>query len=90
MSSERNFLMAVKIRLSRFGKKNAPQYRIVVTDERNKRDGKFIENVGTYNPLNNTLVQFHEDRINDWVSKGAIVTDSVRKLQKKYKQEHKA
>jgi small subunit ribosomal protein S16 len=81
--------MAVKIRLSRIGKKNAPQYRIIAIDERRKRDGAFIEDLGTYNPKNHTLVQFHPERIDDWVSKGAILTDTVRRLQKKYKQEQK-
>lgn len=74
--------MAVKIRLSRLGKKNAPMYRIVAVDERKKRDGAFLEDLGTYNPTSHTLVQFHEDRLNDWVSKGAILTDSVRRIQK--------
>ncbi len=79
--------MAVKIRLSRIGKKNAPHYRIVAVDERRKRDGAFIEDLGTYNPKNHPLVQFRPDRIEDWVSKGAIMTDTVRRLQKKYKRE---
>ena len=82
--------MAVKIRLSRLGKKNAPQFRIVAVDERKKRDGAFLEDLGTYNPTSHTFVQFHQDRIDDWVSKGAIVTDAVKRLQKKYKNEKKA
>lgn len=74
--------MAVKIRLARIGTKNAPCYRIVAIDGRKKRDGAFLENLGTYDPLKGSLVQFHTDRINDWVSKGAIVSDAVKKLQK--------
>jgi small subunit ribosomal protein S16 len=79
--------MAVKIRLSRIGKKNAPQYRIVAVDEREKRDGKYIENLGTYNPLNHQFINFKTDRIQDWVSKGAILTESVKRLEKKYRRE---
>jgi small subunit ribosomal protein S16 len=79
--------MAVKIRLSRIGKKNAPMYRIVAIDSRKKRDGEALENLGTYDPLKGTLVQYHEDRVNDWVAKGAVVTDAVKKLQKKNKKE---
>lgn len=82
--------MAVKIRLSRLGKKNAPQYRIVAVDSRAKRDGKCIECLGTYDPKEHILVQFHEDRVADWISKGAVLTDVVRKLRKQYKKEQKA
>lgn len=77
--------MAVKIRLTRIGRTHAPVYRIIATDSRNKRDGKFIENLGTYNPINHEFVQFHEEKINNWLSKGAIATDSVKKLMKTYK-----
>ena len=77
--------MAVKLRLSRLGKKNAPVYRIVAVDSRKKRDGKFIEELGTYNPLTGELVQFHQERISYWISKGAIPTDTVSKLQKMHK-----
>jgi small subunit ribosomal protein S16 len=76
--------MSVKIRLSRLGKKNAPQFRIVAVDSRRKRDGAFLENLGTYNPLTGTIEQFHLDRIEDWVSKGAILTDTVHRLKKQY------
>jgi small subunit ribosomal protein S16 len=77
--------MAVKIRLARLGKKNAPVYRVVAIDSQKKRDGKFIENLGTYDPVKGQLIQFHETRIQDWVAKGAIVTDAVKKLQRKHK-----
>lgn len=76
--------MAVKIRLSRIGKKKAPFYRIVAIDSRRKRDGQCIEDLGTYNPLTGEIIQFHQERIAHWISKGAIPTDSVLKLQKKY------
>ena len=74
--------MAVKIRFTRVGKKHAPVYRIVAVDSRKKRDGKYLENLGTYNPITREIVQWHEDRIADWVSKGALLTDAVKRLQK--------
>jgi small subunit ribosomal protein S16 len=74
--------MAVKIRFSRIGKKNAPMYRIVAVDERKKRDGAFLEDLGTYNPKTHQILQFHEERIDHWVSQGAIMTDSVRRIKK--------
>ena len=74
--------MAVKIRFTRIGKKHAPVYRIVAVDSRKKRDGEYLENLGTYNPLTKTIVQWHEDRIQHWISVGAILTDSVKRLQK--------
>ena len=78
--------MAVRIRLSRIGTKHEPYFRIVAVDSRKKRDGAFLENLGTYNALKSELVQFHEDRINHWISVGAQPSDSVRKLQKMYKE----
>lgn len=77
--------MAVKIRLARIGKTHAPIYRIVAIDSRKKRDGEALEILGTYNPMSGEIVQFHADRVNAWVSKGAIVTDSVKKIQKLHK-----
>ena len=82
--------MAVKIRLSRIGRTHAPVYRIVAIDSRTKRDGKYLENLGTYNPKTKELVQFHEDRIAYWISVGAIVVDSVKKLQKLHARKKKA
>jgi small subunit ribosomal protein S16 len=79
--------MAVKIRLSRVGKIHTPVYRIVAIDSRKKRDGESLDILGTYNPLTGELLQFHEDRISYWVSKGAVVTNAVKKLQKLH---HKA
>jgi small subunit ribosomal protein S16 len=79
--------MAVKIRLSRVGKKHAPVYRIVAVDSRNKRDGEYIENLGTYNPVTHEIVQFKTERIDYWVSQGAIPTTVVEKLYKKHKKE---
>ncbi len=78
------FLMAVKIRLSRVGTTNAPMYRVVAIDERRKRDGKALEILGTYNPKTGELVQYHNDRVQKWIDQGAIMTDAVKKLQKKH------
>jgi len=76
--------MAVKIRLSRIGKKHVPFYRIVAVDERRKRDGVFLENLGTYDVLKSQLIQFHEERLQNWIAKGAIPTDAVKKIHKLY------
>jgi small subunit ribosomal protein S16 len=77
--------MAVKIRLSRLGTTNRPFYRIIATDGRNKRDGESLANVGTYDPINGVVVQFHEDIYNAWLAKGAIATDSAKKVYRLYK-----
>lgn len=74
--------MAVSIRLARIGKKKAPFYRIVAIDKRKSRDGEYLENLGTYNPLTGELIQFHAERIQAWLDKGAIASDTVVKLQK--------
>jgi small subunit ribosomal protein S16 len=77
----------VKIRLSRIGKKHVPFYRIVAVDSREKRDGACLENLGTFDALNVKIVQFHEERIKDWVAKGAVMTDTVKKIYKMYKKQ---
>ncbi len=73
--------MALKIRLSRGGAKKRPYYRIVIADSRAPRDGRFIEKVGTYNPLlpkdHEERFTIKEDRIQHWLSKGAKPTDRV-------------
>ena len=74
--------MAVKIRLSRIGKSNRPYWRIVALDSRKKRDGAFLDDLGTYDPIKHEIVQMHSDRINEWVGKGAICSDTVKKLMK--------
>lgn len=76
--------MAVKIRFARIGKKHAPIYRIVATDERNKRDGKYLDYLGTYNPFTGTVESFNKERFEYWLSVGAIPSDAVKKLHKKY------
>ncbi len=76
--------MPVKIRLARHGKKKRPFYRIVVADVEKPRDGKFIEMVGTYNPLLDPAeVSMKQDRIRYWIDQGAIPTDTVKSLLKK-------
>ena len=75
--------MAVKIRLARHGAKKRPYYRIVVADARCPRDGKFIEEVGRYNPCANpTKVQFDLEKVDPWIKNGAQPTDTVARLLK--------
>ena len=76
--------MAVKIRLARNGAKKKPFYRIVVADNQSPRDGRFIEKVGTYNPLfDPAVITLKQDRVEYWMSQGAQPTDTVRSLLKK-------
>ncbi len=76
--------MAVKIRLARFGKKNQPFYRIVACDESEKRNGNFIEILGTYDPLPIiSAVSLKNERVSHWLKNGAQPTDTVRTLLKK-------
>jgi len=75
--------MSVKIRLARHGAKKRPFYRIVVADSESPRDGKFLENVGTYNPLTDPAkVVLKPERIKYWIDQGAIPTDTVKNLLK--------
>ena len=74
----------VKIRLRRMGAKKAPFYRVVVADSRYPRDGRFIEEIGTYNPLTNpSTVNVDADAVKPWIAKGAQHTDTVKALLKK-------
>ena len=76
--------MSIKIRLARAGSKKRPFYRVVAADSRMPRDGRFIEKLGTYNPLlnkdDNNRVNLDLDRIKDWLSKGAQTTDRISRL----------
>ena len=73
--------MAVKIRLTRMGAKKAPYYRLVVADSRNPRDGKVIENLGTYNPLKNPAeIKINNEAAIEWLKKGAIPTDTAKNI----------
>ena len=74
----------VKIRLRRMGAKKAPFYRVVVADSRYPRDGRFIEEVGYYNPMTNpATVQLDNEKIAKWIANGAQPTETVRTLLKK-------
>ena len=74
----------VKIRLRRMGAKKAPYYRIVVADSRSPRDGRFIEEIGTYDPLSETnSLRVDLERAKYWIANGAQPTDTVRALLKK-------
>ena len=73
--------MAVKMRLKRMGAKKAPFYRVVVADSRSPRDGKFIELIGTYNPLTTPAeIKINEELALEWLAKGAIPTDTVKNV----------
>ncbi len=75
--------MAVKIRLKRVGKKKQPYYRVVVADARSPRDGRFIEEIGTYDPHTDpSTFKVDADKVKDWMAKGAQPTDTVKKLLK--------
>lgn len=74
----------VKIRLRRMGAKKAPFYRVVVADSRYPRDGRFIEEIGTYDPCQNpAAVNINVERAQEWIKNGAQPTDTVRDLLKK-------
>ena len=76
--------MAVKIRLRRMGSKKSPFYRIVVADSRYPRDGRFIEEIGTYNPMTaDAEVKINSERAQQWIKNGAQPTDTVRDILKK-------
>ena len=73
--------MAVKIRLARHGAKKRPYYRIVVADARAPRDGKFIEEVGRYNPcVDPSMIKFDLEKVDKWIANGAQPTDTVARL----------
>ena len=74
----------VKIRLQREGKKKAPFYHIVVADSRSPRDGKIVEQIGTYDPMTNpATVSIDKEKFEAWIKKGAKPTDSVKQLVEK-------
>ena len=76
--------MAVKIRLRRMGAKKAPFYRVIVADERSPRDGKFIDEIGYYNPLTNPAeVKIDAEKAQKWIENGAQPTETVKSLLKK-------
>jgi small subunit ribosomal protein S16 len=76
--------MAVKIRLRRMGAKKAPFYRVIVADSRSPRNGKFIDEIGTYDPLTNpSTIKIDADAAKKWLANGAQPTDTVKALLKK-------
>ena len=76
--------MAVKMRLRRMGAKKAPFYRVVVADERSPRDGKFIDEIGYYNPLTNPAdVKIDAEKAEKWLNNGAQPTETVKSILKK-------
>jgi small subunit ribosomal protein S16 len=73
--------MAVRMRLTRVGSKKNPIYRVVVADQRSPRDGRFIEIVGRYNPQTEpSTIELDEEKVKDWLGKGAQPSDAVAKL----------
>ena len=76
--------MAVKMRLTRVGSKKNPIYRVVVADSRSPRDGRFIEIIGRYNPQTDpSTIELDEDKVREWLGKGAQPTQPVARLLKK-------
>lgn len=77
--------MPVRIRLSRIGKKHVPFYRIISVDSHKKRDGAFLEDLGTYDPLKSVVIRFDEVGYQKRLSQGAIPSDAVKKIFAMYK-----
>ena len=76
--------MAVRMRLTRVGGKKNPIYRVVVADSRSPRDGKFLEIIGRYNPQHDpSLIEFDEEKVKEWIAKGATPSNTVMRLLKK-------
>ncbi len=76
--------MAVKMRLTRMGAKKAPFYRVIIADSRSPRDGRFIEEIGYYNPLTNPAeIKIDAEKAKQWISNGAQPTETVKALLKK-------
>lgn len=70
--------------MARTGRKNAPFFRIVAVDKRAKRDGASLEILGAYNPRTGEIVQYHADKVQAWIAKGAQMSDTVKKIHKKH------
>ena len=76
--------MAVRIRLARMGAKKKPFYRLVAADSESPRDGKFLEILGSYDPMKDPpQIMIHEEKVNSWLKKGASVSESARAILKK-------
>lgn len=76
--------MAVKIRLTRIGKKKVPFYRVIVIDGRSKRSGRSLELIGSYNALAGTVTHFNDELFKKWIAQGAVETDAVKKIRLKW------
>lgn len=77
--------MSTTIRMTRMGKKHQPLYKVIVKTTRDKRDGKFLEELGFYNPNTNPpVIQLKLDRIREWIKKGSLVSNTVSNLIKRY------
>jgi len=73
--------MSISIRLAKFGKRNAPAYRIVVANTKDKRNGMFLDQIGHYNPSENPVkFEYNKEKYADWKSKGALITKTVEQL----------
>ena len=80
--------MAVRIRLTRLGRKKKPFYRIIVADSERARDGKFLDILGTYDPIKDpAAITIDKERLQDWLGKGALPSTTVKSLIKKAVQE---
>lgn len=78
--------MAVTVRLMRFGKKKRPVYRIIVVDKRKKRDGKYIESIGTYDPFSDKPnLNLNKGKFTSWLEKGALLSEGLSRLLKNKK-----
>jgi small subunit ribosomal protein S16 len=75
--------LSVRIRLARHGRRKHPIYRIVVADSRSPRDGRFLEVIGSYNPQNNDEVRLDAEKLNAWMQKGALPSETVGRLIRK-------
>jgi len=77
--------MAVKIRLSRIGRKHVPFYRIVAVDSRKQRDGAVLDDIGTYDGLSSKIVRFNEELYKKWLGVGAVPSDTARRIYRLFK-----
>lgn len=72
--------MSIKIRLAKIGKRNAPAYKVVVSQTRAKRNGKFLDLLGEFNPIMGGKPIINKEKLDEWVKKGALVTDAVKQM----------
>lgn len=82
--------MSVRLRLSRIGRKKVPFYRVVAVDQRVKRDGAYLDNIGTINALTGEIIQFDVEKYALWISRGAQPTDTVKKFERRVRKNERA